>query len=192
MIRLLIFASVLFAIGSFWACTPTEEECDYYQFTGTANCGDGYYPVSEYGCCPEGTPYFCSETQSCYAFCDYATSDCGSQIVKANFGGNTGGGGSTSGCDYSMSGTWTRVSTNYDCQGARINFSGSSGTITSSPNGCCFDYGDVIWTNYDDANCTIDIMFLDANTCEFLRYETRDIYFNSKNSVTIGSNTYER
>ncbi|MBI1184822.1 hypothetical protein GC194_11145 [bacterium] len=177
-------------------CSTTQDNCPYTQYNGTANCNSGYYPVSSAGCCPEGTPYYCSDDNSCYADCDYANSNCAASIVRANVNGNTGGSGGNSGgsggCDYSMSGSWTRYNSSYGCDGLKVSFSGSSGRVTSAPSDCCFNVGDEIWTNYDDQNCTIDIMVLNGNTCEFLRYDTYSIYFDSKNEISISSTHYKR
>jgi hypothetical protein len=195
-----------------FSCTKDEEEdCYYQQSTATANCGANQFPVFSTGCCPAGTPFYCSVTNSCYAFCSAAVSDCGSTtVIRANTGGgsggtntgggsntgggtNTGGGGSNTGaCQYSITGTWVRQSTANGCQGLRVNMSGTSGGVTSSPSGCCFSVGDPIWSSFRSSDCTIEVRILDADNCSFIRYDRRTISFNNANSVNIGSITYTR
>jgi hypothetical protein len=167
------------------SCDDEEGNCAYVQSTATANCGSGYYPVSSSGCCPASSPFYCSETNTCYAFCSTAESNCGyTQVIRANTGG--GGGG----CQ--LSGTWVRQSSANGCQGLKVNMSGSSGTVSSAPSSCCYSSGFPIWRNFNASNCTIEISILNSIDCSFIRYEEHNVNFNNANSVTIGSGTYLR
>lgn len=67
--------------------------CDFTTYNGSGNCGAGYAPVDATGCCPDGFPYYCQGSGSCYASCEGAKEDgCSNTIIKANLYGtnNTG------------------------------------------------------------------------------------------------------
>lgn len=90
---------LVFLLGS---CTNIDDdpapECEYTTYTGGGSCStsDGI-PVTSNVCCPAGYPYYCSNTNRCWASCESARDNCGSTPVI--FGTSSGGGGGT--CNYS-------------------------------------------------------------------------------------------
>lgn len=112
------------------ACEYACLTCDYVQHYGSNTCDVGSYPVSDSKCCPDGYPYHCSVTQSCYTSCESAALACGSTTVRrADLSGGGGGGGSSG----------------YDCVGGDCSYV-SSGATYSTLSACessCSGGGDV-------------------------------------------------
>lgn len=130
--------------------------CPYTQFSGTDGCDPGYDPVTSTLCCPTSSPYYCSQTNSCYTTCEDADAACTSvQVVKAD---PTGGGGGSAGyncvagsCGYVSSGASYATLTDcqnscggggsagYNCVGGSCGYvsSGASySTLTDCENNC--------------------------------------------------------
>ncbi|RYY19434.1 MAG: hypothetical protein EOO04_22040, partial [Chitinophagaceae bacterium] len=98
--KLLLVAAIAI---SFSGCTKEEvidedNSCSYTQWTGTGNCGSGYYPVFTGKCAPAGYPFYNTATGNCYSSCTAAhDADLSGAIYRSNENGNTGGGSSSGG-----------------------------------------------------------------------------------------------
>ncbi|HXH19304.1 MAG TPA: hypothetical protein VNJ07_09495 [Chitinophagales bacterium] len=71
--------------------------CNYTTYTGSGNCSSGNVLVASGVCCPSSTPYYCSNTNKCYATCSAAAANCSGNV---KFGNSSGSGNS---CSFS---TW--------------------------------------------------------------------------------------
>lgn len=194
--------------------------CSYTTYPNSGTCGSGYSDVSSTACCPNSSPYYCSQTSGCYATCAAADAACTSAgVVKADVSGGGGGSGyncvsgsctyvssgatyatlsdcqsscASSGCPYSMNGVWTRMTNTNGCGGIKITFNGTGGSVTSTVSGCCWWNGAVKWHSYNATDCTVMDRTIQTQTCADMGYGLETIYWNGPNDITVGGINYVR
>jgi hypothetical protein len=71
--------------------------CNYSDFNGYANCASDKVAVTSSLCCPSSKPYYCANTNGCYASCSDAATSCNGSVIH----GINSGSSSSGGCNYS-------------------------------------------------------------------------------------------
>lgn len=105
------------------------QNCNFNQWTGTANCSDaGYYPVYTGSCCRTGYPYFNTATNNCYTTaCAAKNANPGGTIYKINTAGGSGNGGGNGGGGGGTGSKCTNMNAYVSATATKINNCGSGG-----------------------------------------------------------------
>lgn len=154
----LLFILILLTLFFLSSCDKEDSIlCNASNYPGSYNCTSGY-AVSTSGCCPDGFPYYCANTGSCFYKCETAEKECAGHVIKGIQNGNGGGGGTGAGYDY----TYTCVAGG----GGTVPIPAASAACQKAYEYYARIYGcnDVSQANMDAANCGM------CKTCGYQNY----------------------